>query len=201
MRRPRAHLAFVGCALLLLRAGPSLAAERPLLVGASIGYDSPMEGERTFVGEVLARWDLSPSTVLEAAVSHRKATYERSGGASGEAYTLTQEPLLLGARQVLNPGRPVRLLLGAGLHASQTRLSYRSYVHYYPGPDGSSTQSGSTSKIVVGAYAGLDAEIRLGPSMCLLSGLRYVYNPVSIPVRTSSSPNYFRLFVGGGARL
>ena len=201
MKRPRAHLAFVGCALLLLRAGPSLSAERPLLLGAGIAYDAPMEGERTIVGEVLARWDLSPFTVLEVAVSHREATYERNSGASGASYTLTQEPLFLGARQVLNPRRPVRLLLGAGLHASRARLSYSSYVHYTPGPGGSSTESGSTSKIVVGAYAGLDAEVRLGPSMCLLTGLRYVYNPVSIPIRTSSSPSYFRLFLGGGARL
>lgn len=159
-----------------------------------------MDGEQTLVGELSGRYSLSHNTALEAVLSHRSVEYVRLGGRSGEDYTLTQTPLLLGVRHVLNPTDPFRLLVGCGLHATYTRLSHHSYV-IYPGPNGYVSQSGSDTKIVVGGYAGLDAEIRTRSSLRVLSGVRYIFNPVAIPSSTSGSSSYLRLFLGGGAYL
>jgi hypothetical protein len=159
-----------------------------------------MEGDQSLVGELLGRYSLSPATALEAALSHREVEYVRYGGRSGEDYTLAQTPFLLGVRHALNPTAPFRLLVGCGLHATYTRLSHHSYVTY-GGPNGHFSKSGSDTKIVVGGYVGLDAEIRTSTSLRVLSGIRFIYNPVAIPFSTSGSPTYFRLFLGGGAHL
>ena len=185
-----------------LLAEPSAASEPHFLIGATVGFDSPSTGEAFPVGEVVGRYFPSPTAPVEVAASYRSFTYENLRGRSGEEYTLTQKPLLLGIRGVLGPNRFIRVLVGGGLHVSPSRLSYSSYVYSYsPSAGGYVTKTGSLSKVVVGGYLGLDTEMRLGQSARLLSGIRYVFNPISPPFSTEESQSYLRLFVGGGAHF
>jgi hypothetical protein len=161
-----------------------------------------MEGAPVLVGELLGRYYPSPTFAWEAALSYRHSSYEAFRGTSGEAYATTQAPFLLGARRVLGPARPIRVLIGGGLQASPTRLSATSYLYSYShGTGGYVYESDSRTTLVVGIYLGLDTEVRLGSSFRLLSGIRYVFNPISPAFVNDPSHYYLRLFLGGGTRL
>lgn len=200
--RPRVARA----ALLLLCAipPPLLADDTYPLVGATLAIEAPADAQTEnpilLSGGFLARFRIARPLVAEVAVGYRHVSYERLAGTSGEEYALAQVPVQLGLRYLFAPGRGVTLLPGAALVLAPSRLTYDTY-RYSTTVHGYVTESGTTSQLVVGGSVTLDAEIDLGRSWCLLAGVGYVFNPVSLPFDVAGSRNYGRLGVGLGYRF
>jgi hypothetical protein len=141
-------------------------------------------------GEIFVRVPVASSTSLEAAVGYRHYAYSEFGGRWSDDYSLTQVPVSVGVHYMFGSKDSVSPFVGAGVHSAYSRDSFSSYS--YP----SASNTGSSSRFVLGAYGHLGLAVPFTPGVSGEALVRYVLNPISSGTGEPSNQNYMAFRVG-----